>query len=266
MEITNSVLAHGHCSQSFSDKWSEETDALATQLLLARQWLPDVQISSEQIEYLVTEAIRGGVEGHRSELYAVRAAKAHAALSGRDQVEAEDLQVAVALVIAPRASQVPPPEQQMEPPPPQDQQDQQPPPPPEGSGEDDEQEGEEQEEEENNDDDDNSPEQQTPPSVPEEFMLDPESVAIDPDLLLFNAAKSKSGNSGSRSVVLSDSRGRYVKPMLPRGPVRRIAVDATLRAAAPYQRLAEHGSLTASSLLKSPTCGPSCCNARLVPW
>ena len=148
VEITNAVLAHGQCSQSFSDKWSEETDALATQLLLARQWLPDVQISSEQVEYLVTEAIRGGVEGHRSELYAVRAAKAHAALSGRDQVEAEDLQVAVALVIAPRASQLPPPEQQMEPPPPQDQQDQQPPPPPEGSGEEEEQESEEQEEEE----------------------------------------------------------------------------------------------------------------------
>jgi magnesium chelatase subunit D len=236
VEITNAVLAHGQCSRSFSNKWSEDTDALATQLLLARQWLPDVQISGDQIKYLVTEAIRGGVEGHRSELYAVRAAKAHAALSGRDQVEAEDLQVAVALVIAPRASQLPPPEQQMEPPPAQDQQ---PPPPPEGSGEEEEQDGDDQDSEdqesEDNDDDD-SPEEQAPPSVPEEFMLDPEAVAIDPDLLLFNAAKSKSGNSGSRSVVLSDSRGRYVKPILPRGPVRRIAVDATLRAAAPYQK------------------------------
>ena len=242
VEITNAVLAHGQCSRSFSDQWSEETDALATQLLLARQWLPDVKVSSEQIEYLVIEAIRGGVEGHRSELYAVRAAKAHAALSGRDQVEAEDLQVAVALVIAPRASQLPPPEQQMEPPPPQEQQppqDQEQQPPPEGSGEEEEPNSEEQESEDNSDqddDEDDSPEEQAPPSVPEEFMLDPEAVAIDPDLLLFNTAKSKSGNSGSRSVVLSDSRGRYVKPMLPRGPVRRIAVDATLRAAAPYQK------------------------------
>ena len=38
-------------------------------------------------------------------------------------------------------------------------------------------------------------------------MLDPEAIDVT-RLLLFNAAKAKSGNSGSRSVVLSDSRGR----------------------------------------------------------
>ena len=253
VEITNAVLSHGQCSRSFAERWKEDTDALATQLLLARQWLPDVSISREQIEYLVTEAIRGGVEGHRSELYAVRVAKAHAALSGRDQVDAEDLQVAVALVIAPRASQLPPPDQQMEPPPPPEPpQDETPPPPPdageqnpedqppppEGSDQDQDDQPEDNSDDNTDDDnnDDDSDEDQAPPAVPEEFMLDPEAVAIDSDLLLFNAAKSKSGSSGSRSVVLSDSRGRYVKPMLPRGPVRRIAVDATLRAAAPYQK------------------------------
>ena len=226
VEITQSVLSHGECSSDFAAKWAEETQGLATQLLIARQWLPDVKISQDQISYLVNEAIRGGVEGHRSELYAVRVAKAHAALSGRDLVDADDLKVAVRLVIAPRALQMPPQEEQMEPPPPDEQQE----PPPQDDSQDD------STDDEREDEDDDDVNQEEIPPVPEEFMLDPEACLIDPELLLFSSAKSKSGNSGSRAAVLSDNRGRYVKPILPRGPVRRIAVDATLRAAAPYQK------------------------------
>ena len=238
VEITRSAMEQAESSTDFGARWQEETDALATQLLLARQWLPDVQIAREQIVYLVNEALRGGVEGHRSELYAVRVARAHAALSGRDRVEADDLQVAVRLVIAPRALQLPPPypDQPLVPPPPQGETPPQGEQEPEQDKDDQEDESPKEDEPEEDESQEDSPEDQAPPQVPEEFLLDPEAIAIDPDLLLFSSAKAKSGGSGSRAVVLSDSRGRYVKPMLPRGPVKRIAVDATLRAAAPYQR------------------------------
>ena len=121
VEITKSVLAHAENNLKFSEMWSEETDNLSTQLILARQWLPDVSISNDQISYLVNEAIRGGVEGHRPELFAVKVAKANAALRGDEKVNSDDLKVAVRLVILPRSQQLPPDDNEIEPPPPEEQ-------------------------------------------------------------------------------------------------------------------------------------------------
>ena len=226
--IADAALAYAQDGSAFLARWQEETDALATQLLLARQWLPDVVVSPGQIAYLVQEALRGGVEGHRAELYALRVARAHAALQGRDRVEAEDLQLAVRLVIAPRASLEPPPES---PPPP-------PPPPPPAEGPEDEPNeddgSDDDEPETDGNDEDEEEQEQEPPE--EDGTDDPAATAVDPELLRFQGSRRRAARSGSRGLVLSDSRGRYVRPVLPRGPVRRIAVEATLRAAAPHQR------------------------------
>ncbi|CBJ27091.1 Magnesium chelatase subunit D, putative chloroplast precursor [Ectocarpus siliculosus] len=239
IEAVNGVLEWADIDEADLQSILDEEDNVKTRIIFAREELKQLQLSKDQIKYLCEEASRAQTQGQRAEIFACEVARASAALEDR-RVSAEDLKLAVKLAIAPRGifMQMPQDDEEMlEPPPP-------PPPPPQNNQEDDEngeeekdedEEPEEEESPEEEEQEEDQPDEDEAPAIPQEFMFDIDSTPIDPELLDFTG-KNNLGKSGGRGLIYSQERGRYIKPMIPRGKVTRLAVDATMRAAAPYQR------------------------------
>ncbi|QGU32835.1 magnesium chelatase subunit D [Thermochromatium tepidum] len=188
-------------------------------VLAARPRLPNVRITDAQVETLCGIALALGIPSLRASIFATRAARAHAALEGRDAVTEEDLAVAGRLVLAPRATQLPP----MEPPP-----DAEPPPP---------------EPEEPNQDEEQSNQEPQEPQELQDRILEATKAAIPAGLLaqlqMGKLRRSRARATGKAGAIQNaPTRGRPAGVL--RGEPRagqRLNVIETLRAAAPWQRI-----------------------------
>jgi len=194
----------------------------------ARARLPGVRCAPEFVDVLCGAGAALGIASLRGPWFALRAAHALAALRARTEVDADDVAQAAALVLAPRATQVPadaPPDAE---PPPQDAQPQR----PEDAG-----------------DVRATPEEARPL---EDRVLDA-VAAVMPAALLAQLrspdARQRRRTSAGRSGASRDTvaRGRPVGSR--RGDVRggaRLDLLATLRAAAPWQPLRRRDAGTES--------------------
>ena len=185
-----------------------------------------VTVSEATVEDIVHLAVSLGITSLRAPTLALSAAKAHAALSGRDTVTQDDIIAAAELVLAPRATRLPqePPEDN---PPPTD--------------------------EEREEDPDN-PASQT---LPDEIVLAAIATALPPDLLGktdSNMGKSARG-SGAGQRRIGNRRGRPLpaRDTGARSSDARVDLMATLRAAVPWQKLRHSETLGNSNPIIHPS-------------
>lgn len=92
---------------SFSREYANADRELKAKVEQARISLPRVEMTRDQIRTLARVAVALGIVGNLTDLFAVKAARASAALSGRNKVEEEDLLLAIHLVLVPRAVELP---------------------------------------------------------------------------------------------------------------------------------------------------------------
>ena len=176
----------------------------------------------EMLEALAGVATALGVDSARALMFAVRAARAAAALAGRTGILEADIALAARLVLGPRATRLPP-SPDAQPP------DEPSPPPPSEP-----QQGE-------------SDQQSTPPPSLDDVVLEAVLASLPRDVLGRLAAgdgrrksASKGNGRGERRRAVARGRPVGVRAGIPRGCLRLSLVD-TLRAAAPWQKLRADG-------------------------
>ncbi len=213
---------------AFIESWSSEQEKLRQQVIEAKRLLPEVQLEDKMLKLITQICVDFAVDGHRADIVMHKTAITNAAFHGRKKVTESDVREASELSLLHRRRRQPFEDAQFD----QKQleksvqtwQDYRDP----KSRE------EALEEQGETDESGNNPDARGSPDVG--IVFEPESPysvkAITTPLL----DQLHRNESGRRSKTRSSNRtGRYVGSEVPRGNVTDLALDATLRAASPYQ-------------------------------
>ena len=247
-EIIRNRMEYERDHAAFCQRWSAETQQLQQRISHARELVADIAIDPSIRSLAAKYAQQAGCEGNRCEIILTRTAATVAAWDGRNYISAEDIKEAAIYVLPHRRREDQPPQEEPreeekqqneneEKAPPQQQENSTPQPPADDIPP-------QMEEQDGNDGDeiDTPPPQQSDGEAPDERLVEGEEVHLISALPMIPRDRLFRQGSGRRSKTKSGtSKGRYAGfTQSPKPHQKDLALDATLRAAAPYQRSRDH--------------------------
>ena len=233
-EIAARVLTYERDSAVFRASYAAQEEAFGTMICRARELLPRVEASSPILHFAAACVLRARCAGNHAEIYLIEAARAIAALAGRDYVMPRDVEEAAEFVLVHRMSH-PQEEQENMPQPsvdlPQERDAPQADMPQHegGAGQSDTQDGT---------GDASLPSDEEKHGGDEDRVAAPLENVMAQLSLLHMTMRAQGGKSGRRDIVqIHTADGRGLRTDLPRRGARLdLALSATLRAAAPHQQ------------------------------
>ncbi|WP_373838675.1 putative cobaltochelatase [Methanospirillum sp.] len=218
--------------RKFIAQWEDEEDDLRNRIVTAQNLLPVVTISDDMIHMIAQICLDMAVDGHRADIIMLKTAKTIAAYHEREEVGEDDVREAAELVLSHRARSQPFSDQEMD----KNQI--------EESIQKSQQERQKPEEQKEQSEQEQKPQENTIPDGSQTTVFaegSPFKVDQKPLMQPRRIDSFKRDGSGRRSMTESRD-GKYVRSRIPDKLTSDIALDATIRAAAPHQ-ISREGNL-----------------------
>jgi magnesium chelatase subunit D len=231
-EVVRRRIAFENNPAVFAEFWEPRQEKIRQQVIAARQVLPSVELKEDMLSLITQICLDFGVDGHRADIVIHKTATTLAAYYGRTLVNENDVREAAELALLHRRRRQPFEEPEMntqqleesvqnwhnnrdkeesqepEEPPPSQPPDDQP---------------------------DTQPQDRQGDNQKEETFEADQPYRVKP-LTTALLDRNTRSSSGRRSKSITESKnGRYIASIVPNGKITDLALDATLRAAAPFQ-------------------------------